>query len=166
MNQHDSRLETAAIRASHSHPHKSLSFIVVALVTAAALFGTSQTLWAPWLAPSELLNKTSPALATDAVSFQKSKLQNVKITNPTNLAFGADGRLYVAQQDGVIYAYTVARLGPNSYTATMTETITLIQAIPNHNDDGSPAPSINTRQVTGILAARSASNPVLYVSSS
>jgi glucose/arabinose dehydrogenase len=166
VNQHYSRLETAvAPAASVRFPRKSLSFLIVAIVIALALVSTSQSLWAQ-LRPAETghNNEANPAAA--AVSFQKSKLQNVAITNPTSLDFGPDGRLYVAQQNGVIYAYTVARLAANSYTATVTETITLIQAIPNHNDDGSLAPNINTRQVTGILAAGTASNPVLYVSSS
>ncbi|MGF1566479.1 MAG: malectin domain-containing carbohydrate-binding protein [Nodosilinea sp.] len=36
----------------------------------------------------------------------------------------------------------------------------------NHNDDGSLQPSIGNRQVTGLLTAGTAANPVLYISSS
>ncbi|MCB0062313.1 MAG: PQQ-dependent sugar dehydrogenase, partial [Caldilineaceae bacterium] len=100
------------------------------------------------------------------IGFSAGKLANVAITNPTSLQFGPDDRLYVSEQKGLIKAYTIIRSGPGAYTATMTETIRLIQEIPNHNDDGSLASNINERQVTGLLATGTAANPVLYVSSS
>ncbi len=100
------------------------------------------------------------------VGFTPSKLQNVQVTSPTSLQFGPDDRLYVSEQYGLIKVFTITRNAKDNYTATMTETITLIQQIPNHNDDGSPAPAINTRQVTGLLVTGTAGNPVLYVSSS
>ena len=46
------------------------------------------------------------------------------------------------------------------------EQITLIQEIPNHDDDGTLNPSLTTRQVTGLLVTGTADNPVLYVTSS
>ncbi len=112
------------------------------------------------------VDQPSTPTNVDAIGFGRSKLNGINMANPTSLEFGPDGRLYVSKQDGVIYAYTIARTSANSYTATVTETITLVQEIPNHNDDGSLAPGLTTRQVTGILVRGTASNPVLYVSSS
>ena len=56
--------------------------------------------------------------------------------NPTSIQFGPDGRLYVAQQDGLLKVYTVVRAADGGYVATRTEEIDAIQEIPNHNDDG------------------------------
>jgi gamma-glutamylcyclotransferase (GGCT)/AIG2-like uncharacterized protein YtfP len=100
------------------------------------------------------------------VNFTSSGLQGVNLINPTSLQFGPDGRLYVSQQDGTIKAFTVTRNGDNSYQVTATETISLVKNIPNHNDDGALNTSVTSRQVTGILVTGTASNPVLYVTSS
>ena len=69
--------------------------------------------------------------------FTLSFLEGAKLTNPTSLQLGPDGRLYVSQQDGLIKAFTVVRHGPGDYRVTSTETIDAIQSIPNHDDDGS-----------------------------
>jgi len=53
-------------------------------------------------------------------SFGSSNLKGHSIDNPTSLQFGPDGRLYVAQQDGVIFAYTVVRNEENDYEVTAT----------------------------------------------
>ncbi|MEM7572344.1 MAG: malectin domain-containing carbohydrate-binding protein [Bacteroidota bacterium] len=105
-----------------------------------------------------------------AQSFDAYGLQGENINNPTSLQFGPDNRLYVSQQNGIIYAFTVIREeAPNgdiSYTVTDTETIDLIQqGVPNHDDDGAEN-STNIRQVTGILVTGTAQNPILYVTSS
>lgn len=100
------------------------------------------------------------------VSFTSSALSGETLTNPTSLQFGPDGRLYVSQQNGLILAYSITRNGANSYAVTATETINLIQQIPNHNDDGSNNPAVTARQVTGIVVAGTAANPVIYVTSS
>ena len=42
---------------------------------------------------------------------RRSGLSGESSNNPTSLQFGPDGRLYVAQQDGTIKAYTVLRNG-------------------------------------------------------
>ncbi|MEM9261580.1 MAG: hypothetical protein AAGA62_18210, partial [Bacteroidota bacterium] len=83
-----------------------------------------------------------------------------------SLQFGPDGRLYVSQQDGLIYAYTVVRNGANDYSVTATEAIDLVQRITNHNDDGSVFTGSISRQVTGILVTGTAQAPILYVTSS
>src|SRR6185436_8275482 len=56
--------------------------------------------------------------------------------------------------------------GANNYSATLSSSISSIQSIPNHNDDGSLNTSINTRIITGILVVGTAANPVIYVTSS
>ena len=107
------------------------------------------------------INKT-----TLGQSFTKSNLQGINVTNPTSLQFGPDGRLYLSQQDGTLYACEVTRSGDNSYTVTSKETILLVKNIKNYNDDGSPHTATSKRQVTGVLVAGSAEFPVLYVGSS
>lgn len=105
-------------------------------------------------------------LEPGAVAFSKSSLAGETSSLPTSLQFGPDGRLYVAQQDGAINVYGVARNGKDSYAVTGTEMITSIQSIPNHDDDGTPNPSLTDRQVTGLLVVGTAANPVIYVGSS
>ena len=105
-----------------------------------------------------------------AQSFSSKGLNGVNIENPTSLDFGANGKLYVSQQDGTLFEYSVLRnnadAGQGTYTAADTKVISVIKTgVPNHNDDGSINTS-NKRQVTGLLAAGTASVPVLYVSSS
>ena len=70
-------------------------------------------------------------------SFRQRPLEASSSYNPTVLQFGPDGRLYVAQQDGLIKVYTVVRRGDGQYAVTATEEIKAIQHIPNHDDDGS-----------------------------
>ena len=100
------------------------------------------------------------------ISFGKSVLSGASSNNPTSLQFGPDNRLYVANQNGLIKVYTIERTAPGVYDVIATETISLIQQIPNHNDDGVLNTGVNTRQCTGLLVVGTASNPVLYVSSS
>ena len=99
-------------------------------------------------------------------NFFQSELQGISSFNPTSLQFGPDGRLYVSNLDGVIFIYTIERTAANTYTVTATEKITLVQEIPNYDDDGKRNFSITDRQVTGILVTGTGSNPILYVSSS
>ncbi len=85
---------------------------------------------------------------------------------PTQLEFGPDGRLYVAELDGLVYAFTIDRNDQTgNYSVAATEVIDLIQTLANHNDDGTSYSS-NLRSVTGMITAGTASNPVLYVTSS
>ena len=105
-------------------------------------------------------------VSAQPISFSKSFLAGETSTDPTSLQFGPDGRLYVSQQNGLIKVYTVVRNGVSDYAVTATETITLIKDIPNHNDDGTLNTTETDRQVVGILVKGTASNPVLYVTSS
>lgn len=101
-----------------------------------------------------------------AKRFTRSVLARSSSSRPTVLQFGPDERLYVAQQDGLIKAYTIARNGPRAYQVTATEAISLVRRLPNHDDDGRPNPRVRGRQVTGMTVVGTAAAPVLYVSSS
>ncbi|MEO0802619.1 MAG: malectin domain-containing carbohydrate-binding protein [Cyanobacteria bacterium J06642_2] len=95
---------------------------------------------------------------------------NVLKNNPTSLQFGPDGRLYVAEQNGSVNAFTV-ELQNGEYVATGHELLTVangdqvVKSIQNHDDDGSLS-NLGNRQVTGLVVTGTAENPVLYVSSS
>lgn len=99
-------------------------------------------------------------------AFTSSVLSGESSGNPTTLQFGPDGRLYVGQQNGLIKVYTIVRNGPNDFAVAATETLDLVRAIPNHNDDGSLNAGVTNRQITGLLVTGTAMTPVLYVTSS
>lgn len=101
-----------------------------------------------------------------SISFSTSGLLGGNVNNPTSLQFGPDGRLYVSEQYGKIHIFNVVRNGPNDYQVTDSELITLIQQIPNHNDDGTVHTGSSARQVTGILVEGTPASPILYVASS
>lgn len=101
-----------------------------------------------------------------AQSFSSSGLAGESLNNPTSLQFGPDDRLYVSQQNGLINAYTIERKDANDYEVVNTEVIDLVKKIPNHDDDGSIHNGQIERQVTGLLVKGTASNPILYVTSS
>ena len=82
-----------------------------------------------------------------AVSFASQAVVS-GLSNPTTLQFGPDGRLYVAQQDGLIKIYDVTQPSARPMVGGRGETLSLIKGIPNHNDDGSLNTSITDRQVT------------------
>ncbi|MEM6519088.1 MAG: malectin domain-containing carbohydrate-binding protein [Cyanobacteria bacterium P01_C01_bin.70] len=92
------------------------------------------------------------------------------LQNPTSLQFGPDGRLYVAEQNGSINAFTVS-IENGEFVATTHEELMLpggggvVKSIQNHNDNGTESGNSN-RQVTGILVTGTATEPVLYISSS
>ena len=126
---------------------------------------------APWKKRLIYRPATASKGAAQAVAFDPSGLQGESLVLPTTLAFGPDGRLYVAQKNGLILAYTVVRNGPQDYAVTNTESITLIKNnTPNHDDDGTLNTSTqqltNNRQITGIYVTGTAQTPVIYTSSS
>ena len=100
-----------------------------------------------------------------AVSFATQAVVS-GLSNPTTLQFGPDGRLYVAQQDGLIKVYNVTQPVPGQWSAVQAETLSLIKNLPNHNDNGLLNTAITDRQVTGLLVTGTAANPVIYVTSS
>ena len=79
----------------------------------------------------------TPPRAVRSPSFRRNALEGTSSYNPTAIQFGPDGRLYVAQQDGLIKVYDVVRRSDGRYAVTATEEINAIQRIPNHDDDGS-----------------------------
>src|SRR5215210_6790779 len=113
-----------------------------------------------------LLVGTSLAQSSGGTSFGKSVLHGESSALPTTLQFGPDGRLYVGQQNGLIKAYTVQRDGANDYKVTASESIDLVKKIPNHYYDGTLDTTETNRQVTGIVVAGTASNPIIYAASS
>ncbi|MFC5973466.1 malectin domain-containing carbohydrate-binding protein [Halomarina salina] len=66
----------------------------------------------------------------------------------------------------MIKAFEIERQGPEDYVVTSTETITAINNLQNHNDDGSTNGVPGDRQVTGMLVTGTADDVVLYVTSS
>lgn len=93
-------------------------------------------------------------------------LGGLNVSHPTSLQFGPDGKLYVSEMNGLIKILTIARNSPNNYVVTGTETLNQINAMQNHNDDGTVNNGIHSRLVTGILVVGSAAAPIIYVSSS
>ncbi len=71
--------------------------------------------------------------------FRRSLVRGAEPDEPTSLAFGPDGRLYVAEQDGLVRVFTIERSGDGVVGVAATETITTVRDLPNHDDDGRPA---------------------------
>jgi hypothetical protein len=103
---------------------------------------------------------------TVPIGFGVSSLSGTTGTNPTTLAWGPDGRLYAGYMFGTIRAYTVVRDGANSYRVTSTETINTVANLPNRNDNGQLNTSVTGRLLLGIAVTGTASNPVIYATSS
>ncbi len=82
------------------------------------------------------MSLTGTGVANIPVNFTKSMLADAPLDRPTKLQFGPDGRLYVAQQNGLIRIYTIVKDGPNDYRVTSQQQVTLIQNMPNHDDNG------------------------------
>jgi len=108
----------------------------------------------------------APAAAAIPVSFEKGTLAGESSVRPTSLQWGPDDRLYAANQDGLIKAYTVTRNGQAAYAASGTETIDLVHEMPNRNDDGTLNTAVDERLVTGIVVTGTATQPIIYVASS
>lgn len=146
----------------------SVAGLLVLGVAGVAALEKAESLPEPLRGPLTSLKEAIRAAVKDDIklSFEKSVLAGASSVNPTVLQFGPDGRLYVAQQNGLIKAYTVDRRGESDYVATATEEIDEAQRIPNHNDDGSLNRRLRARQVTGMLVTGTSARPVIYVTSS
>ncbi|SDX07785.1 Putative Ig domain-containing protein [Flagellimonas zhangzhouensis] len=113
---------------------------------------------------------------TIAQNFAQSQLNLNGLSNisadagVTSLMYGPDDRLYVAQYPGTIEILSIERNGLNDYVVTSVETLTGVKDIVNHDDDGSPCSGIggvcSSRETTGLTVAGTASNPIIYVTSS
>ncbi|WP_162343342.1 malectin domain-containing carbohydrate-binding protein, partial [Cyclobacterium salsum] len=104
------------------------------------------------------------------ISFDQSALdfKNFPAVNQgTSLKFGPDGRLYAAQLNGIIKILTINQTGLNKYEVIGEEVLDGVKQIPNHDDNGKAAfDNRNNRQITGITVEGTATNPVIYASSS
>lgn len=100
------------------------------------------------------------------IGFTLSTLQGSQgLFSGTSLEFGPDGRLYVTQGFGNIQALEIERVGANDYRVVSEETITVINDIQNHEDDGTPN-NLDTRLINGLVVTGTAADPVLHVVSS
>jgi hypothetical protein len=88
--------------------------------------------------------EAEPAGAGFPDGLAEASLRGGTPVNPTSLAFGPDGRLYVAQRNGTILAYSIGRTGRGEYVVDAVETIDAIRSIPNHDDDGSSATDVRS----------------------
>lgn len=105
-------------------------------------------------------------LNNNAASFGVSQIEGHSFTQPTSLQFGPDDRLYVLRKKAVVNILTLSRVAANDYDLVNEEVVTLVRQISNHDDDGTLNDDIGDRQATGILVTGTASNPIVYVSSS
>lgn len=87
--------------------------------------------------------RSHAVLSATKPGFERRVVEGTSSDNPTVLQFGPDGRLYVAQQSGIIKAYDVVREN-GRFRVADTETIESIRWIPNHDDDGSSVTDLHS----------------------
>ena len=111
-----------------------------------------------------------PLSFQDAFTAREPDFDGGAPISPTSVQLGPDGRLYVAERFGGIRIYDIDDNrdsgGGGTVALTLSEIITAVKTIPNHNDQGELQLSVTDRQVTGLFVAEEAGNPVLYVTSS
>jgi hypothetical protein len=101
----------------------------------------------------------------DPFAFHLSRLDGLRIENPTALQFGPDGRLYVATRFGLIHRLSVSQ-AHGGFRVVSSEVLSQIQDIPNHDDRGRLLPALRNRLITGFVVTGTAERTVLFVSSS
>lgn len=111
-----------------------------------------------FLPPEKIVGNNSPGMAN--------------FLSPTSVQLGPDGRLYVSQLDGRLWAITLNGDHTLNLAVPVVE-IDTIHLSPNVNADGSPAQDPNNpgsplvgRQVTGFFVDGTPSQPVIYVTHS
>jgi hypothetical protein len=154
MRRHASRLS----RWAASGPGLVLAALALGIGTGAAP-GVSGS-------ASSAARAAAASAANPGSRFVSGRLTGATSKAVTSLQFGPDGRLYAGQQNGLIKAYEIRRQDPGDYAVTGVETITVVQSIPNHDDDGRPNPGLTARLVTGILVTGTPEAPVIYATSS
>ncbi|MEN0064417.1 MAG: MopE-related protein [Myxococcota bacterium] len=126
---------------------------------------------AGWFSASPALAQSVPQSLAD---FTQLALQGVTLNNPTTVNVGADGKIYVTQQNGLIAVLTVSRqfstvgnVQVETWQVTGRYDINVVQNMPNHDDQGRYEANVNNRQVTGAVTTTDAfGNVMLYVTSS
>lgn len=137
----------------------------------------------PLTAPQGLLVRTARSfsraagiaiallVAATAASAQSFSISNLdfgglgSVSSGTSLEFGPDGWLYVLQLDGTIDIFEIERQAMDDYVVIGAEELLGVKSIPNHDDDGTPD-GTNKREATGLTVVGSATNPVIYATSS
>lgn len=89
----------------------------------------------------------------------------VRLENPTRVAIGPSGELWVAERFGKIRVLRL-RASLAGFHVDAEEIIDSIQSIGNHDDDGSPRPDLPNRLITGLAVVESSGETVAYVASS
>ncbi len=97
------------------------------------------------------------------IDFGQFILEGISLTQPTDVAFGPDGRLYILEQSGRLHRAEVA-FEDDAYRVVSNEVIDLVYDIPNHDVLGNPIPD-EGRLALGLHVAGTAQNPDVYVSS-
>lgn len=115
---------------------------------------------------SRIITHANNVLLYDRGKLRFSLVKDLSVDLPTSLQVGVDGRLYVAEEKGLIKAITLERGAGNSIRAVGQERIDVITAIPNHHDDGILEPEVEGRLITGLFATGTTEAPAFFVSSS
>jgi glucose/arabinose dehydrogenase len=93
------------------------------------------------------------------------EVTGVRMDNPTRVAIGPSGEVWVAERFGLIRLLQLEEtlIG---FRVQHEEIIDAIQMIENHNDDGSPQPQLKNRLITGLAVVGTLAEPIVYVASS